>query len=302
MKKLREFAEMILNQVSENMGYRGEIVEIPNNNVENRVGLALSEPGNKLSPIVMISDLYEEYKTEGNENMLGPWCLKVKTRFLQQLEMQEDFPDITKMLQQGYPELKNHIQMKLINAAANEQHLKDIPWVPFLDLAITFRLALESNQDICVFTEITNSLLKIWNATSDELYQAALTNLQANNDYVFCDLFDYLFKDMPEFSGISDSVPTVKLYILTNNQAQFGAYELLRPNILKEIADKSNSDLIIFPCSVHELLVHPYDGTISIDYMRETVHHVNHTELLKEDVLSNQVYLYQRKEDRLIIA
>lgn len=38
--------------------------------------------------------------------MLGPWCLKVKTRFLQQLEMQEDFPDITKMLQQGYPELK----------------------------------------------------------------------------------------------------------------------------------------------------------------------------------------------------
>ena len=74
------------------------------------------------------------------------------------------------------------------------------------------------------------------------------------------------------------------------------------PNILKEIADKSNSDLIIFPCSVHELLVHPYDGTISIDYMRETVHHVNHTELLKEDVLSNQVYLYQRKEDRLIIA
>ena len=63
MKTLREFAEMILNQVSENMGYRGEIVEIPNNNVENRVGLALSEPGNKLSPIVMISDLYEEYKT-----------------------------------------------------------------------------------------------------------------------------------------------------------------------------------------------------------------------------------------------
>ena len=54
MKTLREFAEMILNQVSENMGYRGEIVEIPNNNVENRVGLALSEPGNKLSPIVMI--------------------------------------------------------------------------------------------------------------------------------------------------------------------------------------------------------------------------------------------------------
>ena len=58
-------------------------------------------------------------------------------------------------------------------------------------------------------------------------------------------------------------------------------------------------DILILPSSIHEVLLLPDDDPLSYDELGHLVTHINQTEVVAEDRLSNQVYLYSRKEDRI---
>ena len=57
-------------------------------------------------------------------------------------------------------------------------------------------------------------------------------------------------------------------------------------------------DILILPSSIHEVLLLPDDELVSYNDLAHLVTFINQTEV-PEDRLSNQVYLYSRKEDRI---
>ena len=79
-------------------------------------------------------------------------------------------------------------------------------------------------------------------------------------------------------------------------------YSLIN-NLLKIIAEEVEDDLVIFPSSIYEFIFMPA-SLIERDYheLKEMVETINQNEMSREEVLSNNVYFYNRKTAKLTIA
>ena len=76
---------------------------------------------------------------------------------------------------------------------------------------------------------------------------------------------------------------------------------MLYEDTIKDFADKIGSDLIILPSSIHEVLILADNHTHEYEMFRDMVRHVNAEDVPKEDILSDELYLYRRGESSQII-
>ena len=74
---------------------------------------------------------------------------------------------------------------------------------------------------------------------------------------------------------------------------------MLYTRLLKKLADSLATDLYILPSSVHELIITPGDGE-NETFLKQLVREVNELEVSREEVLSDSVYRYLRKEGKIV--
>jgi hypothetical protein len=145
-----------------------------------------------------------------------------------------------------------------------------------------------------------------WRITKDELYKLAKRNtlkllppvIKTMNEIVgdlLKDEFeeqydDRIFDDLFEI----DSERPV-LYVLSNAKKINGAGCILYDNCLKDFAMSHNSDVIILPSSVHEVILVPNRGENYME-LREMVCQINESEVPEEEVLSDRIYRYSCQE------
>jgi hypothetical protein len=79
----------------------------------------------------------------------------------------------------------------------------------------------------------------------------------------------------------------------------YGAAALLYSEQIKQLADSLQSDLIILPSSVHELLLLPDDGENEYTFYRQMVEDVNTTQVEPEEILSYSLYRYLREKEEV---
>ena len=91
------------------------------------------------------------------------------------------------------------------------------------------------------------------------------------------------------------------IYVVTNQRGTFGATMILFPDILKVISEFYGDDLYILPSSIHEILVLPKCSD-NVEKLKITVREVNELCVEQKELLSNQVYLYQRNSGKVEIA
>jgi hypothetical protein len=90
-----------------------------------------------------------------------------------------------------------------------------------------------------------------------------------------------------------------KMYILSNHKGINGATCLLYENVLYEFAQLIQSDFYILPSSIHEIILVPYDKTISKETLADMVKDVNRTQVARDEVLSDRVYFFSRKNNAI---
>ena len=73
-------------------------------------------------------------------------------------------------------------------------------------------------------------------------------------------------------------------------------------NLLKDFANSIGADLFILPSSVHETIIVPVDDTVSADTLREMVTEINEHQVVEEERLADNVYIYKRSRDTITIA
>ena len=76
----------------------------------------------------------------------------------------------------------------------------------------------------------------------------------------------------------------------------------MRPGELERKAQKIGRDLIVLPSSVHETLILPYTAGLDIEGLRMLVRRTNADIVIREEQLSDQIYLYRRDKGALMIA
>lgn len=205
-----------------------------------------------------------------------------------------------------FEKVKPNIFYKLINLDMNKAILEESPHKKFLDLAITYHCMVNENDNGIVSIRITNEHLISWGVSSEQLIQIAEENTEKMFKPTIRKLDDEILQlisesdDCFDFEFDASRSGDAKMYILTNERKINGASSIIYRDILKKFAQKSNSDIVILPSSIHEVILIPMDKHSDIKFLKDMVREVNDTQVSRAEILSNSVYIYYKEDDKII--
>ena len=191
------------------------------------------------------------------------------------------------------PEILASVLPRVLNES-NEQDLirEEIPYsrIGDMDLLVIYYLPVGD----CGSITIKNGIIRQAGLTVDELQDAASRNIRQNL------IFQPLETAMMNLAGLdaedAPAVPKTGLYVATTKNGRFGAGVFAGGmDLFREFGEKLKSrNLIVFPSSIHELLILPcteFWTGFDLQEMTAMVREINASTVAKEEVLSNSVYL-----------
>lgn len=256
------------------------------NNGTVRKGITLSREGINISPIIYLEEYFERFKRGSSLEYITAEILRLYQEVCFYKPWKEkNFED--------YEEIKDRIVYRLINREANEKMLKDVPFVPYLDLAIVFYVLLEVNRFGTATMAICNEHLKIWKISEKELFRQA----EKNTSVLLRDEFQTMSAVIEELTSqeiLSEEEDV--MYVLSNQIRSYGASAILYQGRLEAIGMYLKSNYYVLPSSVHEVIVIPENEAMGIQSLSAIVQEINQTQVQEEEVLSNHAYYYDRKK------
>ena len=260
--------------------------------------------GETVSPVIYLEDYFERYE-EG---------ISMETIVNEIYDMFNTFenPDLSVDTLKDFKSLKDKVFYRLVNYERNRDVLKTMPYVSYLDLAVTFHVMVERNENGQFMAQIENKHMEFWGTNVKGLYALAEENTPKLFPSVLKTMSDIMKETVREHMGnkytrelIEDVISAQKtnsLYVLNNNSGVYGASAILYKNVLKNFADSLKKDLVILPSSIHEVLLMPYEKRMDTKSLKEMVSAINRQEVLESDVLSDNVYVYKRKSNNVTLA
>lgn len=251
-------------------------------------------PGFRCSPVIYLRPLYEEW-------IHGCPMEQIADSVMETLAKQPPFSsDILSRLT-NLEQAKPYIAFRLVSKKANEPLLSGVPWLSFLDFAILFFVDLTSESGVQASALIRNQQMELWNLSPEELWEIS----RWNTPRLFPPSVRLLQELLPESERNADAEAGNLLSavrVLTNRSETYGASCLLYEGLLSALSDHLDSDLLILPSSIHEVLILP--DSVDLDYssLRAMIRQVNRTALESEDFLSDELYLWSSGDPFLKIC
>lgn len=200
-----------------------------------------------------------------------------------------------------FSRVRDKIAAKLINTDQNREYLEDKPHTDIADLSAVYYINLGTDSCGSMTTVITDALLSQYGITVNELHKIAVQNMGSKAR--FCSMFEVLSELM------SGSLPQDELcqadnmmYVLTNDTKLNGAAMLLCPATMDKVAEQVGSSYYIILSSIHETLIVPFSDDLNVDQLRQMVHEVNSTQVAPDEILSDNVYVYDYDNHRIVAA
>ena len=291
----QEFITSIKDSIAKRLteGRTVRIEQISKNNGMIYDGLIIIDPFINISPTIYLNHYYYQYLSGASVSDI---CDAIFSSYEKNLPT-KDF-DIS--IFKDFSKAKSHIAMKLVNYEKNKALLEHSPHIPYLDLAIIFVCCItEFKQDFATI-QIQYKHMDFWKIGTNELYEIAKKNtpllLPPLLEHMKNSLHNFIDEKETDISNFQE----LPLYILTNERKINGATTILYENVLKEFAQEQNSDLIVLPSSIHEVILLPAnENTLkNFDYNR-MIREVNATQLAGDEILSDHAYYYSREKNTL---
>lgn len=201
--------------------------------------------------------------------------------------------------------IKGNIKVYLANKEAIWENHQDCPKkeVEGTDLLAVFRIMLFVKDVGQSSILVRNRTMAMWGIELESLYETALKNTMEQTPARVISLDDMIDYG-PEKSKRPEEVSyeNGKTYILGNSGTVGGAAAMLYPGVLQTIAENSSSNLFIVPSSINEVLVISDDGKADSQSLQYMLMEANMGMVPRKEVLSDQVYYYDREERRISTA
>ena len=251
-------------------------------------GVCIREDDRKISPNIYLDQFYEELDDlyDGKVEYVVKKVI-VSTGF---------FTD--------YEQVRHMLGIKLINRDKNEDLLKRSPHYVYGDLAAVFIVRIPQFEDGARGTIlIRNENLKFWEGVDKSKLLKDALDCMRKTPPVIKTIADALrgFMGEQSFEDMPDASDMIQMYVLTNQDLNYGASQILLHENLDEIAERLGvSRMYVIPSSVHEVIVVPVTGEC-ID-IANMIREVNDTVVSREDILSYNLYLYDADDKVIRIA
>lgn len=260
------------------------------NNGVKRQGITIAQKGINISPTIYLEEYYEKYANGCELETIIQDIL----RLYHEVRLQKSW-DEEKI--NSYELIEERIVYRLVNREANDGLLKEIPYVPYLNLAIIFYVMLEVNEHGTACMLIRNEHLEMWGVSANDIYNRA----KENTWRILPSEFHTMRAMMEAYNKKGSYVGMDILHVLTNKVRGFGAAAILYDGVLEMIADYLDDNYYVLPSSVHEVIIvseteAPWGGA----GLSEMVEEINHTQVDEEDVLSDVAYYYDREKKKLL--
>lgn len=297
-----EFARLVEGGIKEKYENMVEttVVVVPKNNGVKKTGIILRGKGESIAPTIFMEEFYGEYcnGTELRKIIEKVWGIyeneKVENKWIAEAFQDKEY-------------IKKKVVYRLLNREKNQELLQDTPYIKFLDLAIVPYVELQLDHQLRGAVKVSNQHLDMWGIGCEDIMKWAGVNtckILPPKIYRVEELLQQLFESVGDlYAGeVLDTIWQVDpkdrfpMYVLTNCEKKFGAACMVYENVLEMFAQQHNSDIYIIPSSIHELILIPCTAGMEKAYIQDMVKEVNATQVPKEEILSDEIYLYSRAE------
>lgn len=303
-----EFLEMIRDKVESTMGkgYEVNIHQVDKINDGQLQGIVIREMNQDIAPNIYLENYFEDYKK-------GKSIVDIVDEIIT-IYRNNKHPNIVIDHINEYGPVKDKIFYKIINYKKNEKQLKNIPHYKMFDLAIIFCLLVNRDSNGIGCITINQELIEKWNVTSNDLYNDA----QKNTPFLFPPkvksmkevIKSIILKELSadENSEETDEILSMlmdtsedehQMFVATNVDGINGAAWLCYENELESFGKMINSSFYILPSSIHEVILVPSQEKMEPQTLLEMVKDVNNTQVADNEILSNNIYRYEKDEGKL---
>lgn len=258
-------------------------------------------PNDEIAPTIHLNYVYDDYINSGDidevlNNMVAILIKSFENK--QKINTAEAF-DLDKLY------------VRLINTKGNEELLKKIPHLPFMDMSIICSSYLGTTDDSTISSiRITNKHISSYNMSEKDLFLAAIENTKKIFPPTIKPMKEVILKILSD-EGFSNEYcnqmlpkESLEMYVISNESGINGATSVIYKEVLEDLANIVNSDFYILPSSIHEMIAVPNKNLDSSNNSPETlsniVQEINGTQVALEERLSNEVYFYDKKLKKIL--
>ena len=257
---------------------------IKNNGVVYK-GLVISLKEREAAPTVYMDYYFNMYKR-------GKSFDEILEMIYENYKLSEEKMNLTEKEAGKLENYREKLFIKVVNLEKNKKRLENCPFIPFLDLAITFRYLVHKDEQDISSTLINNALMDMWGLNTQAIYKIAYKNMKKLFPPSIRKLSDIINCCSDDF-GI---IPENEMYVITNDSGINGASYIICKEIIDDFCRKKNSDYYLIPSSIHELILVPKSLDEDGENLKMFVKEVNKTAVLPVDFLSDNVYFYSRDD------
>ena len=253
---------------------RTELYTVTKNNGTRRTGILFKQEDSNLAPTIYLEEFYQKYlKGQQVPDLADSIC-----SIYQEIRVKKTC-DCHNLF--DFNHVKEHIVYKLIRRDANEELLKQIPYEPFLDLAVVYYIQIDNTRFGSAAIQIRNEHLRYWRVEKEEIRRLAETNTPR--------IYPVQIRQIVRF-----------MYVATNEQCSLGAAVMRYPDFRERVRGMIRGDFYILPSSIHEVILVPESFGLEPERMQEMVKEINQTGVAPEEVLSDSVYYFDGEEIRIV--
>lgn len=287
-----EIAAAIKEAAERELGGEVKIGRTPKNSIM-MDSLNYLPEGASVGAVVYQKNLYEQYLAGEDISGIAAEHIQIFKEKAKEWEKIEMMANEKIKLENVYP--------ALVPRQGNEEYLEKIPYIPFEDLAITFRISVDEIEGTML---VNNQMLERLAVSVEELKEAALHGAVFTENISLMDVIECMHSIMSDDYEPSEDISHVKdsdspMIVISNKNKIYGAGSILSSDVMEKVSQALEGDVYILPSSVHECIAVPAQDRSRENELRDIVREINKAQVLPEEVLSNQVYFYDSRERTL---
>ena len=291
MMTYSEFKEQLKNQVQEQFEKRTVILDEVVKRNDTKLACITFKEKDGVTPRIYLDGLYQSFLIGNNDEL--DEIADMVTNLLKNNDMIKE--NILTSVPESWEEAESKIHLAFVKKEWNQKWLENLLYMEYLDFAVVFEVHTQFGSEENAKIMITNDIIDKWNVSLDEVWEAAKKNLFQEN---------FMIVSLEKFLGMEVMGKLPVMFVMTSDDRLGGSAALYRKDLLKEFADEKETDLYIIPSSMDELLLVEKTEDVSVDELRAMVKIVNSDpqSIKPEECLSDEIYLYERESNKLLIV
>ena len=291
-----EFKEQFTEDVKQGLADAGIDAKVSINTVEKMnesyEAMTVTPEGSNVGVNVNMEKFFEAYENGTTyEDVVDKAVNVVEGGFANQ-------PTVDVSALTDYDQMKDKLIMEVVSAEANADMLDKVPHKDMEDMAVVYRFEINSNDDGRATILVTNQLIETMGVTPEQLHADAMENAPELKPAVIKGMSEV----MAEMMGVSTEDLAMmgmpmdpadeQMFVASVPDKIHGAGVLAYQDFMDQAAERVGGDFFILPSSIHEVLIVPDNGNMSLSDLEAMVKEVNATQVAPEDKLTDSVYHY----------